>query len=192
MAGLPKEVTDLAFNILSKLEQKDYNFFDNTEQLDIGFNKGKYSDQSHLEKTINLIKSIDINNVRPIEALQKLDDLQKKLGSKMMNKKDSFFKSFSLMSLITFFSRILGYIRDLFFAFLLGATPLADSFLLAFRIPNFFRRLFAEGAINNAFIPIYLSIENKKNNIEAQKFSGSIFFLILGLILYVFWESYLC
>ena len=38
----------------------------------------------------------------------------------MMNKTDSFFKSFSLMSLITFFSRILGYIRDLFFAFLLG------------------------------------------------------------------------
>ena len=101
----------------------------------------------------------------------------------MINKKDSFFKSFSLMSLVTFFSRILGYIRDLFFAFLLGATPLADSFLLAFRIPNFFRRLFAEGAINNAFIPIYLSIENKKNYIEVQKFSGSIFFfLILGLI----------
>ena len=88
------------------------------------------------------------------------------------------------MSLITFFSRILGYIRDLFFAFLLGATPLADSFLLAFRIPNFFRRLFAEGAINNAFIPIYLSIENKKNNIEALKFCGSIFFfLILGLMI---------
>ena len=101
-----------------------------------------------------------------------------------MNKKDSFLKSFSLMSLITFFSRILGYIRDLFFAFFLGATPLADSFLLAFRIPNFFRRLFAEGAINNAFIPIYLSIENKKNNIEALKFCGSIFFfLILGLMI---------
>ena len=50
MAGLPKEVTDLAFNILSKLEQKDYNFFDNTEQLDIAFNKENISDKSHLEK----------------------------------------------------------------------------------------------------------------------------------------------
>ncbi len=100
-----------------------------------------------------------------------------------MNKKSNLFKAFSLMSLFTLFSRVLGYIRDFFFAFLLGATPLADSFLLAFRIPNFFRRLFAEGAINNAFIPIYLSIENKKNNIQAQQFSGSLFiFLILALI----------
>ena len=100
-----------------------------------------------------------------------------------MSKKHNFFKSFSLMSLLTFFSRVIGYVRDFFFAFLLGATPLADSFLLAFRIPNFFRRLFAEGAINNAFIPIYLSIDNK-NKIEAQKFSGSLFiFLLAGLII---------
>ena len=79
MAGLPKEVTDLAFNILSKLEQKEYNFFDNTEQLDIGFNKQNIPNKSHLERFINLIKSIDINNVSPIEALQKLDDLQKQI-----------------------------------------------------------------------------------------------------------------
>ena len=52
MAGLPKEVTDLAFNILSKLEQKDYNFFDNTEQLDIGFNKQNIPQKSHLENLL--------------------------------------------------------------------------------------------------------------------------------------------
>ena len=78
MAGLPKEVTDVAFNILSKLEQKITIFFDNTDQLNLAFNKENISDQSHLEKTINLIKSIDINNIRPIEALQKLEDLQKR------------------------------------------------------------------------------------------------------------------
>ena len=100
-----------------------------------------------------------------------------------MNRKNNFFKHLSLMSIITFFSRILGYLRDLIFAFLLGATALADSFLLAFRIPNFFRRLFAEGAINNAFIPIYLSIENKNTSADAQKFSGTLFiFLIFGLV----------
>ncbi|MEC8099787.1 MAG: murein biosynthesis integral membrane protein MurJ [Pseudomonadota bacterium] len=98
-------------------------------------------------------------------------------------RKFNFFKTFSLMSLLTFFSRIFGYIRDLFFAFFLGASPLADSFLLAFRIPNFFRRLFAEGAINNAFIPIYLSISNKKNKLEAMRFSGSLLILLcIGLI----------
>ena len=83
----------------------------------------------------------------------------------MKKKTNNFFKSFSLMSFLTLISRIIGYIRDLFFAFLLGASPLADSFLLAFRIPNFFRRLFAEGAINNAFIPVYLVISNKKNTL---------------------------
>ena len=97
---------------------------------------------------------------------------------------NNFFRSFSFISLFTFLSRVLGYIRDLFFAFLLGATPSADSFLLAFRIPNFFRRLFAEGAINNALIPIYLSISEKKNKKEAQIFSGTILlFLFLLLII---------
>ena len=47
--------------------------------LILAFNKENISDQSHLEKTINLIKSIDINNIRPIEALQKLEDLQKEI-----------------------------------------------------------------------------------------------------------------
>ncbi len=102
----------------------------------------------------------------------------------MKGNNPSFLASFSFMSILTLISRILGYVRDLFFAFILGATPVADSFLLAFRIPNFFRRLFAEGAINNAFIPLYLSISSKKNSIEAKKFSGSLFLLlILGLIL---------
>ena len=102
-----------------------------------------------------------------------------------MNKKDTnnLFKSFSIMSVLTLISRILGYVRDLFFAFIFGATPIADSFLLAFRIPNFFRRLFAEGAINNAFIPIYLSISNRKDKEASKKFSGSLFLiLILGLV----------
>ncbi len=101
-----------------------------------------------------------------------------------MKNKNYFLKSLSLMSLLTFLSRVLGYIRDLFFAFLLGATPVADSFLLAFRIPNFLRRLFAEGAINNAFIPIYLSIANKKNYSEAKVFRGSLFvYLLIALLM---------
>ena len=75
----------------------------------------------------------------------------------------SVFKSFSLMSILTFLSRILGYARDLLFAFIFGASSSADSFLLAFRLPNLFRRLFAEGAISNALIPLYLDIKKKSN-----------------------------
>lgn len=93
-------------------------------------------------------------------------------------------KSFSLMSFFTFLSRILGYLRDLIFAFTLGATSNADSFLLAFRLPNLFRRLFAEGAINNALIPIYINIKKKSNEENARLFSSHVFsFLIIILIL---------
>ena len=87
----------------------------------------------------------------------------------------SVFKSFSLMSILTFLSRILGYARDLLFAFIFGASSSADSFLLAFRLPNLFRRLFAEGAISNALIPLYLDIKKKSNKKIAQTFYNSVF-----------------
>ena len=54
----------------------------------------------------------------------------------------------------TFLSRILGLIRDIFIANLLGAGLSADVFFFANRIPNFLRRLFAEGAFSQAFVPV--------------------------------------
>ena len=95
----------------------------------------------------------------------------------------SVFKSFSLMSIFTFLSRILGYARDLLFAFIFGASSSADSFLLAFRLPNLFRRLFAEGAISNAIVPLYLDIKKKSNQKAAQYFYNSVFsYLIIILV----------
>ena len=93
-------------------------------------------------------------------------------------------KSFSLMSFLTFMSRIFGYIRDLFFAFIFGASSSADNFLLAFRLPNLFRRLFGEGAINNAFIPIYLDVK-KISSERAILFSSNslgLIFIILAVV----------
>src|SRR5690625_4508134 len=55
---------------------------------------------------------------------------------------------------MTFLSRILGLIRDIVLARLIGASPLADAFFVAFKIPNFLRRLFAEGAFSQAFVPV--------------------------------------
>ena len=55
----------------------------------------------------------------------------------------------------TMASRVLGFVRDLVFAALLGAGPVADAFLVAFRLPNLFRRLFAEGAFAAAFVPMF-------------------------------------
>ena len=60
----------------------------------------------------------------------------------------------AVVSSMTLLSRLSGFARDLLFSHFLGATGAADAFLVAFRIPNFFRRLFAEGAFNQAFVPV--------------------------------------
>ena len=57
---------------------------------------------------------------------------------------------------MTFLSRVSGLIRDVVLAYLFGASAAADLFFVAFRIPNFFRRLFAEGAFNQAFVPVLM------------------------------------
>jgi putative peptidoglycan lipid II flippase len=93
--------------------------------------------------------------------------------------------STSIFSFFTLISRILGYFRDILIAFFLGASIFADAFFVAFRLPNTFRRLFAEGTFNAAFIPSYTSarIENK---IKGKRFADDILgSLLLILILIV-------
>ena len=63
------------------------------------------------------------------------------------------FKAASTVSLLTFVSRITGLARELLIASTFGASALTDAFNVAFRIPNLFRRLFAEGAFSQAFVP---------------------------------------
>lgn len=67
---------------------------------------------------------------------------------------EKLFKSTAIVSIMTFFSRILGFARDIIIARLFGAGLGADVFFVAFKIPNFLRRLFAEGAFSQAFIPV--------------------------------------
>ncbi|QPC43422.1 murein biosynthesis integral membrane protein MurJ [Kaustia mangrovi] len=64
-------------------------------------------------------------------------------------------RSAATVSGLTTASRVLGYVRDLLIAAVLGASPVADAFVVAFRLPNLFRRLFAEGAFNSAFVPLF-------------------------------------
>ena len=59
-----------------------------------------------------------------------------------------------IVSSMTFLSRLSGFARDVLLSHFLGAGGAADAFFVAFRIPNFFRRLFAEGAFNQAFVPV--------------------------------------
>ena len=69
----------------------------------------------------------------------------------------SLFKSASTVSLWTLASRITGFARETLIASVFGANALTDAFNVAFRIPNLFRRLFAEGAFAQAFVPVLAS-----------------------------------
>src|SRR5210317_1896588 len=91
-------------------------------------------------------------------------------------------KSTGTFGFFTIISRLLGYLRDILIAIFLGTGMLADAFFVAFRIPNTFRRLFAEGTFNAAFVPSYSSeiIKGKK---QSNKFANDIFnLLFLGLL----------
>lgn len=73
-------------------------------------------------------------------------------------------------------SRLLGFVRQLIMAGLIGAsgTPVADAFMVAFRLPNMFRRLLAEGAFQAAFIPLFQGAENEAGREEAMRFAEDI------------------
>ena len=73
-------------------------------------------------------------------------------------------------------SRVTGFLRDVLFANFLGANLLSDAFLFAYRLPNLFRRIFAEGAVNSIFIPMYVSQE-KENSKLSNDFIWSIFII---------------
>jgi len=90
--------------------------------------------------------------------------------------------SASIFSFYTLISRVLGYFRDILIAVFLGASIYADAFFVAFRLPNTFRRLFAEGVFNAAFIPSYIE-ENTINKIEGKKFADDILNLLLIVLL---------
>jgi putative peptidoglycan lipid II flippase len=89
---------------------------------------------------------------------------------------------------ITFCSRILGYLRDMMLAGFFGAGFYTDVFIAAFRIPNFCRRLFSEGAFSMAFIPVFSRYLEQLGEAEAYGFAGRTFrftalFLGIGVLL---------
>jgi putative peptidoglycan lipid II flippase len=72
---------------------------------------------------------------------------------------------------LTLVSRILGFVRDVLTAALLGAGPVADAFFVAFRLPNHFRALFAEGAFNSAFVPQFSGLFVREGRLAALRFA---------------------
>jgi putative peptidoglycan lipid II flippase len=97
----------------------------------------------------------------------------------------NFLKSSSIVTSMTFLSRILGLVRDYFIAKYFGANGLTDAFLVAFRIPNFLRRLFGEGAFSQAFVPILAEAKAQETQEEVQNIINHIStkFLIVLIII---------
>src|SRR5215468_11545827 len=79
----------------------------------------------------------------------------------------------------TLVSRVAGFLRDVLMAAVLGAGPVADAFLVAFRLPNNFRAIFAEGAFSAAFVPAYARIRVEGGADKARLFADRIFTLLL-------------
>ena len=93
---------------------------------------------------------------------------------------EGLFRKFLTVSSFTVLSRILGFIRDIFIARFLGSTVTADAFFVAFRIPNFFRRVLAEGAYSAALIPVFSGVViDSKDDHEAADFVENTMSLLL-------------
>jgi putative peptidoglycan lipid II flippase len=95
----------------------------------------------------------------------------------------SLVRKFATVGSGTLASRVLGFAREAMMAAVLGAGPIADAFYAAFRFPNLFRRLFAEGAFNAAFVPLFAK-EIEANGVEgARKFSEEVFGILFTILL---------
>jgi putative peptidoglycan lipid II flippase len=81
------------------------------------------------------------------------------------------YRAFATVGGLTLVSRVLGFVRDILFAWAFGAGWVADAFNVAFRFPNLFRRLFGEGAFNSAFIPLFAKELEENGRERARAFA---------------------
>ena len=92
-------------------------------------------------------------------------------------------KSTLTFSAMTLISRILGFLRDMVVAHIFGATAQTDAFYVAFKIPNFMRRLFAEGAFSQAFIPLLAEYKEKRTQEEMKLFIHYVSGTLAGVLI---------
>src|SRR3954471_3505495 len=83
----------------------------------------------------------------------------------------------------TLLSRLTGFARDIMLAAILGAGPVADAFFVAFRLPNHFRSLFAEGAFNAAFVPMFSHVLVGEGRDAARRFAEQILAVLVPTLL---------
>ena len=95
------------------------------------------------------------------------------------------FKSAAVIGGLTLVSRILGFIRDIVIANFFGAGVSTDAFFIAFKIPNFMRRLFAEGAFSQAFTPVLSEYKTKRDKTEVKHLVDHVFGSLGGILVIV-------
>jgi len=98
------------------------------------------------------------------------------------NENHSVVKAAGTIGLATFSSRVLGFVRDMVLARLFGATPAADAFFVAYRIPNLLRELFAEGSMSSAFIPVFTEYHTLKSRRDAWELASATFTTLLTVV----------
>ena len=91
-------------------------------------------------------------------------------------------KAAGVIGAATFSSRVLGFVRDMVLANLFGATPAADAFFVAYRIPNLLRELFAEGSMSSAFIPVFTEYQTQKSKGDAWELASAVFTTLLTIV----------
>jgi putative peptidoglycan lipid II flippase len=97
----------------------------------------------------------------------------------------SLLRSAATVGGFTLISRILGFVRDVLLAALLGAGPVAEAFVVAFRLPNLFRRFFGEGAFNSAFVPLFAKRLEGEGPAAARRFAEeALAWLLMALLLF--------
>lgn len=84
------------------------------------------------------------------------------------------FKSSFIIACMTLISRLFGFLRDMITGHIFGAGAEFDAFSVAFRIPNLFRRLFAEGSFSQAFVPVLADYQKNKSQAETQQFINAV------------------
>lgn len=92
-------------------------------------------------------------------------------------------RTLATVSSLTLLSRILGFIRDFVIARTFGAGALTDAFFVAFRIPNLLRRLFAEGAFSQAFVPLLAEYRNRRDAAETKRMIDRVATLLFVIVL---------
>ncbi len=95
----------------------------------------------------------------------------------------AFFKAIATVGGFTLASRLLGFIRDVLMASFLGAGPVADAFFIALKLPNFFRRITAEGAFSISFVPMFSKVLAEDGKAEAGKFAEEAQAVMLAVLL---------